>query len=72
MGGCRSIALHWGVAAAATLGKPDASLMKLSHPTHIRLTQDLLQRLDSWRGDRMNRATAIRLLLEQALKQAHR
>ena len=60
------------VAAAATLGKPEASLMKLSHPTHIRLTQDLLQRLDSWRGDRMNRATAIRLLLEQALEQARR
>lgn len=46
--------------------------MKLSHPTHIRLTQDLLQRLDLWRGDRMNRATAIRLLLEQALEQARR
>jgi hypothetical protein len=63
---------HVTVAAAATLGKPDASVMKLSHPTHIRLTQDLLQRLDSWRGDRMNRATAIRLLLEQALEQARR
>jgi metal-responsive CopG/Arc/MetJ family transcriptional regulator len=54
------------------MGKPDASVMKLSHPTHIRLTQDLLQRLDSWRGDRMNRATAIRLLLEQALEQPRR
>lgn len=42
--------------------------MPLSHPTHIRLTPELLQRLDSWRGDRMNRATAIRLLLEQALR----
>lgn len=42
--------------------------MRLSHPTHIRLTTDQLQRLDSWRGDRMNRATAIRLLLEQALR----
>ena len=41
--------------------------MRLSHPTHIRLSPDLLRRLDSWRGDRMNRATAIRLLLEQAL-----
>ena len=28
---------------------------------------DLLQRLDSWRGDRMGRGTAIRVLLEQAL-----
>lgn len=41
--------------------------MRLSHPTHIRLTADLQQRLDSWRGDRMSRATAIRLLLEQSL-----
>lgn len=42
--------------------------MRLSNPTHIRLTPEQLQRLDSWRGDRMNRATAIRLLLEQALR----
>jgi len=42
--------------------------VRLAHPTHIRLSPDLLQRLDSWRGDRMNRATAIRLLLEQALR----
>lgn len=41
--------------------------MKLSHPTHIRLTQDLLHRLDEWRGDAMSRGTAIRLLLSQAL-----
>ncbi len=41
--------------------------MKLAHPTHIRLTADLLQRLDLWRGNRMSRATAIRVLLEQAL-----
>lgn len=44
------------------------SKVRLSHPTHIRLTPELLQRLDFWRGDRMNRATAIRLLLEQALR----
>ena len=42
--------------------------MLLSRPTHIRLTADLIARLDTWRGDRMSRATAIRLLLEQALK----
>jgi predicted DNA-binding protein len=42
--------------------------VRLAHPTHIRLSPDLLQRLDSWRGDRMNRATAIRLLLEQSLR----
>ena len=41
--------------------------MRLSHPTHIRLTTDQMQRLDTWRGDRMNRATAIRLLLDQSL-----
>ena len=41
--------------------------VKLAHPTHIRLTQELLQRLDKWRGDTMSRATAIRLLLEQVL-----
>jgi hypothetical protein len=41
--------------------------VRLSNPTHIRLSPDLQQRLDGWRGDRMNRATAIRLLLEQAL-----
>ncbi len=42
--------------------------MRLAHPTPVRLSPDLLQWLDSWRGDRMSRATAIRLLLEQALR----
>jgi len=28
-----------------------------------------LRRLDAWRGDAMSRATAIRVLLERALKQ---
>jgi hypothetical protein len=42
--------------------------VRLSNPTHIRLTADQMQRLDSWRGDRMNRATAIRLLLDQSLR----
>ena len=41
--------------------------MKLAHPTHIRLTAELLRHLDEWRGNRMSRATAIRLLLEPAL-----
>jgi len=41
--------------------------MRLGNPTHIRLASDQLQQLDRWRGDRMSRATAIRLLLEQAL-----
>ena len=42
--------------------------MRLSNPTHIRLTPELQHQIDGWRGDRMNRATAIRLLLEQALR----
>jgi hypothetical protein len=46
--------------------------MRLSRPTHIRLTPDLLQQLDTWRGDAMSRATAIRLLLQQALATAPR
>jgi hypothetical protein len=41
--------------------------VRLSNPTHIRLTPELQHQIDGWRGDRMNRATAIRLLLEQAL-----
>lgn len=41
--------------------------MRLSNPTHIRLTPELQHQIDGWRGDRMNRGTAIRLLLEQAL-----
>jgi len=56
------------VAAAATVRKPSAARMKLAHPTPVRLTPELLRLLDAWRGDRMSRSTAIRLLLEQALK----
>mgnify|MGYP006269152011 FL=1 len=41
--------------------------MRLAHPTPIRLTPELLRWLDAWRGDRMSRATAIRVLLEQAM-----
>jgi hypothetical protein len=43
--------------------------MRLAKPTPVRLTPDLLRRLDAWRGDAMSRGTAIRVLLEQALKQ---
>lgn len=42
--------------------------MRLSRPTHIRLAPEQLQALDRWRGDRMSRATAIRLLLDQSLQ----
>jgi metal-responsive CopG/Arc/MetJ family transcriptional regulator len=41
--------------------------MKLANPTPVRLSHDLLRRVDAWRGDAMSRGTAIRLLLEQAL-----
>jgi hypothetical protein len=41
--------------------------MQLAHPTPIRLTPSLLQWLDSWRGDQMSRATAIRFLLQQSM-----
>ena len=44
--------------------------MKLCRPFSLRLSPDLLRRLDSWRGDRMGRGTAIRVLLEQALKES--
>jgi hypothetical protein len=46
---------------------PRPFTVRLSRPTHIRLTPELQHQIDGWRGDRMNRATAIRLLLEQAL-----
>lgn len=42
--------------------------MKLCPPFSLRLTPELLQQLDSWRGDRMSRGTAIRLLLERAMQ----
>jgi predicted DNA-binding protein len=42
--------------------------MQLSRPFSLRLSPDLLQWLDHWRGDRMSRGTAIRLLLEQSMR----
>jgi len=42
--------------------------MPLANPTPVRLTSDLLQWLDAWRGDAMCRGTAIRLLLEDAMR----
>jgi len=42
--------------------------MPLANPTPIRLTHDLLLWLDSWRGDRMSRSTAIRLLLQELME----
>lgn len=56
------------VAAAATVGEHLPGTVRLSRPTHIRLAPEQLQALDRWRGDRMSRATAIRLLLDQALR----
>jgi len=43
-------------------------LMRLAHPTPVRLSPDQLAWLDSWRGDTMPRAAAIRVLLEQAMR----
>lgn len=34
----------------------------------MRLSPNQLQWLDSWRADRMSRSTAIRLLLEEAMR----
>ena len=42
--------------------------MQLCRPFSLRLSQDLLQWLDSWRADRMSRGTAIRVLLEEAMR----
>jgi hypothetical protein len=42
--------------------------MQLCRPFSLRLSPDLLQWLDSWRGDRMSRGTAIRLLLQQSME----
>ena len=42
--------------------------MQLCRPFSLRLSQDLLLWLDSWRGDRMSRGTAIRLLLQQSME----
>ena len=42
--------------------------MQLARPFSLRLSPDLLQWLDSWRGDRMSRGTAIRILLEQTMR----
>jgi hypothetical protein len=42
--------------------------MRLANPTPVRLSPDLLQWLDAWRGDRMSRGTAIRLLLQQSME----
>jgi hypothetical protein len=43
--------------------------MRLCRPFSLRLSPELLRWLDSWRGDRMSRGTAIRLLLQQAMEQ---
>jgi hypothetical protein len=42
--------------------------MQLCRPFSLRLSPDLLQWLDSWRGDRMGRGTAIRVLLEHSMR----
>jgi hypothetical protein len=44
--------------------------VRLANPTPVRLGPDLLQWLDFWRGDRMSRGAAIRVLLEEAMRRA--
>jgi hypothetical protein len=41
--------------------------MALSRPTALRLTASQLIWIDFWRGDRMSRNAAIRLLLQQSI-----
>jgi hypothetical protein len=42
--------------------------MRLANPTPMRLTHDQLIWLDQWRGNRMSRCTAIRVLIDQAIR----
>jgi hypothetical protein len=42
--------------------------MQLARPFSLRLSPELTQWLDAWRGDVMSRSTAIRLLLEDAMR----
>ena len=57
------------VAAAATMGKHRPAPMRLANPTPIRLSQAQLDWLDAWRGNTMSRSSAIRLLLEQVMRE---
>ena len=50
------------------MGKHPTDPMRLSTPTPVRLSPELTQWLDAWRGDVMSRSTAIRLLLEDAMR----
>lgn len=42
--------------------------MRLANPTPIRLSQAQLDWLDAYRGNTMSRSSAVRLLLEEAMK----
>jgi len=42
--------------------------MQLCPPFSIRLNTELTKWIDEYRGDRMARGTAIRLLLEQSMR----
>ncbi len=57
------------VAVATTMGKHRPALMRLANPTPIRLSQAQLDWLDAWRGNTMSRSSAIRLLLEQVMRE---
>lgn len=51
------------------MGKHHTAPMRLANPTPIRLSQAQLDWLDAWRGNTMSRSSAIRLLLEQVMRE---
>jgi len=46
--------------------------MPLARPIPLRLTPEQLRWLDSWRGATISRNAAIRILLDQAIRQQQR
>ena len=56
------------VALATTLNQHQIAPMRLANPTPVRLSQAQLDWLDAWRGNTMSRSSAIRLLLEQVIR----
>ena len=57
------------VSQSTTLVKPSPRPMPLARPIPLRLTPEQLRWLDAWRGATISRNAAIRLLLEQAIRQ---
>lgn len=42
--------------------------MPLCPPFSLRLTREQIEWLDQWSGERMSRGTAIRLLIQEAMR----